>query len=179
VPEQTDILCGKKNYTVVHDEAGVRRIMCGADEIPLDTPIARRLIAMFEHRTQNKTMFRSNRSSARQPLRPTMPANDPLKPPFVIYGGTDIADQNGHVCSTDNPEITQMLLALLNRSMIPASPETPGLTPERVLDWIELSFLRVRDSETARSVSNDPLVRVLNEVCDHIAAFRKEFREHG
>lgn len=102
-----------------------------------------------------------------------------LKPPFEIYDTCHIRDAEGHVCTADDPEIAQTLLVLLNRTMIPASPEKPGLTPERAVDWIELSLLRVRDSERARSVSHDPAVRILTQICEHIAAFRKEFRDHG
>ena len=102
-----------------------------------------------------------------------------LKPPFEIWQEIYINDRDGAVCKADSPEIAQALLALLNRTMIPVTPEKHGPTPERVLDWIEISLLRVRDSEKKLSASSVPVVRVLTQICEHLAAFRKEFKDHG
>lgn len=107
-----------------------------------------------------------------------------LEPPFQTYVDASvvcIADAHGHICTADSPEIAEAILACLNSVVAPhpVVPAKPGLTPERVLDWIELSVLRVRDSERKRSVSHDPAVRILTEICEHIAAFRKEFKDHG
>ena len=37
-----------------------------------------------------------------------------MKPPFEIYRGCDIADADGHVCTAENPEIANRLVAILN-----------------------------------------------------------------
>jgi hypothetical protein len=37
-----------------------------------------------------------------------------MKPPFELYRDCDIGDQEGHVCTAENPEIAKQILAALN-----------------------------------------------------------------
>jgi hypothetical protein len=37
-----------------------------------------------------------------------------MKPPFEIYRDTDIADADGHVCTAENPQIAQAIVAALS-----------------------------------------------------------------
>jgi hypothetical protein len=47
---------------------------------------------------------------------------DGLNPPFEIYHAQiEIGNQNGHVCSAENPEIAKALLARLNAAPSPAA----------------------------------------------------------
>jgi hypothetical protein len=45
-------------------------------------------------------------------------------PPFENYHETDIGDQDGHVCTAENPEIAATLVFLLNLIYSPLTPRS-------------------------------------------------------
>lgn len=101
-----------------------------------------------------------------------------LKPPFQIYNGLHIMNEDGHVLTAENAEIAQTVLNLLNGSHKIHAPKKPELTAERVLNWIELALLRERDRATRHNVSSD-IAKMLTDICDHLIEFRREFNEQG
>jgi hypothetical protein len=98
-----------------------------------------------------------------------------LKPPFTLHGDVHIEDAKGHVCTVENKGIAQTLLALLNRTAIPATTEPHRLTIDNALDWIELALLRVRDNQ--RAANKFGTAEAFGEAAEHLAGFRKEHRE--
>lgn len=61
-----------------------------------------------------------------------------MKPPFTIYhAGVEIGDQEGHICTAENPEIAQQIIAALNAQFPVSQNAAPPPTRSTVDGCLE------------------------------------------